>query len=107
MEGYDFSHYRLESRKAAPNEPDSTFIENVVPTGHPNSINKPYRGLVTKDGWKYASFAGHPWLLHNLNEDPFELVNLAHNSRYAAEHKKLAARLRQWVADTGDDFPVA
>jgi arylsulfatase A-like enzyme len=107
MEGYDYSHYRLDSRQAAANEPDSAFIQNVIPTGHAHSINKPYRGIVTRDGWKYVSFEGMPWLLFNLNEDPCELVNLAHNNRFATEQKKLSARLRQWIADTGDSFQAA
>ncbi|MEZ5354095.1 MAG: sulfatase [Bryobacteraceae bacterium] len=107
MEGYDYSHLRLTQRKAAGPAPDSAFLQNVVPTGHAHSINKPYRGIVTRDGWKYVSFAGMPWLLYNLNEDPYEQANLAHNNRYRAERRKLAARLRQWVADTGDRFEVA
>jgi hypothetical protein len=33
-------------------------------------------------------------------------VNLAHDNRFRAERRKLIARLRQWVADTGDKFAV-
>jgi arylsulfatase A-like enzyme len=62
--------------------------------------------VITKDGWKYCSFEGQSWLLFNLNEDPYEQVNLAHNNRYRAERKKLADRMRQWAADTGDKFTV-
>jgi hypothetical protein len=78
----------------------------VVPTGHADSINKPYRGIVTRDGWKYVCFDGISWLMFNLNEDPFELMNLAHNSRYRKERAKLVDRLKQWVNDTGDTFNV-
>jgi hypothetical protein len=45
--------------------------------------------------------------MFNLNDDPYEQVNLAHNSRYRAERKKLIGRVRQWVADTGDKFNLA
>lgn len=106
MEGSDYSHYRLRSRPE-PSEPDSAYLQCVVPTGHGNSINKPYRGLVTRDGWKYVCFENTSWLLFNLNEDPYEQMNLAHNNRYRAERKKLIERLKQWVADTGDKFAVA
>lgn len=106
MEGYDYSHYRLTARKAAPNEPDSAYLQLVIPTGHGDSINTPYRGIVTKDGWKLACFENRPWVMFNLNEDPYEQANLAHNNRYAAERKRLLARLRQWVADTGDRFAL-
>jgi arylsulfatase A-like enzyme len=104
MEGYDYSSKRLASRPAAPNEPDSAYLQNVIPTGHGDSINTPYRGIVTRDGWKYVAFSNHSWLLFNLEEDPYEQANLAQNNRYRAERKKLIERLRQWIADTGDDF---
>ena len=105
MEGTDLSHHRL-GRPAAGPEPDSAYLQNVIPTGHPNSINTPYRGLVTRDGWKYSCFENRSWLLFNLNDDPYEEANQAQNNRYRAERKELIARLRQWVADTGDKFEI-
>lgn len=105
MEGTDYSFYRLaESRRES--EPDSAFLEEVVPSGHPDSINKPWRGLVTRDGWKYCCFENTSWLMFNLNEDPYEQVNMAHNNRFRAERQKLIARLKQLISDTGDKFPV-
>jgi arylsulfatase A-like enzyme len=106
MEGYDYSPARLSSRQAAPNEPDSAYLQNVIPTGHADSINTPYRGVVTRDGWKYVAFESRSWLMFNLNEDPYEQMNVAHNNRYRAERLKLISRLKQWVADTGDKFTV-
>jgi len=105
MEGADLSHHRI-AKEAAQAEPDSAFLQNVVPTGHADSINRPYRGVVTKDGLKYVTFEGAPWVLFNLNEDPFEQANLAHNNRYRVERRKLSERLRQWIADTGDQFAI-
>jgi len=78
----------------------------VVPPGHPDSINTPYRGLVTKDGWKYVCFENTSWLMFNLNEDPYEEANLAQNNQFRAQRKKLINRLKQWVADTGDTFQI-
>jgi arylsulfatase A-like enzyme len=107
MEGSDLSAFRLRKPgAAAPPLPDSAYLQTVVPTGHGNSVNKPYRGIVTRDGWKYACFDGISWMMFNLNEDPYEQANLAHNNLYRAERKKLIARLRQWVADTGDKFNI-
>ncbi|HEY3936842.1 MAG TPA: sulfatase [Bryobacteraceae bacterium] len=105
MRGADLSHHRIDkpARKA---DPDSAYLENVIPTGHPDSINTPYRGLVTKDGWKYTCFENRSWLMFNLNEDPYEEADLAQNNRFRAERKKLIARLKQWVADTGDTFAI-
>ena len=106
MRGTDYSQYRVKRARGAATEPDSAYLQSVVPTGHGDSVDKPWRGVVTKDGWKYVCFEGISWLMFHLAEDPFEQVNLAHNSKYRAERARLAARLRQWVADTGDQFPV-
>ncbi|HYO81617.1 MAG TPA: sulfatase [Bryobacteraceae bacterium] len=105
MEGTDYSHYRI-GRQAKTTEPDSAYLQNVIPTGHNDSTDKPYRGLVTRDGWKYVCFEGTSWLLFHLNEDRYEQANLAHNPKYRAERARLLKRLRQWVADTGDKFAL-
>ena len=105
MPGCDYSWRRIPARPR-PSEADSAYLQNVIPTGHHNSINKPYRGIVTRDGWKYTCFDGVSWLMFNLNEDPYELVNLADNSRYRSERKRLIDRLKQWVADTDDKFNI-
>ena len=105
MRGADYSGLRLLERPASP-EPDSVYLQNVIPTGHADSIDRAWRGLVSTEGWKYVALEGQPWLLFNLNEDPYELVNLAYNTRYAAERKRLNERLAQWAADTGDQFEL-
>jgi arylsulfatase A-like enzyme len=105
MVGADLSHHRLQKPAAGP-EPDSAYLQNIIPTGHPDSINTPYRGLVTRDGWKYVCFENRSWLLFNLNEDPYEEANLAQNNKYRAERQKAIRRLKQWVADTGDKFEI-
>jgi len=105
MEGFDYSSRRLAWRPAG-SEPDSAFLQSVIPTGHGNSVDRPWRGIVTTDGWKYVCFENVPWLMFNLNDDPYEWVNLAHNSQYREHRKRLNDRLRQWIADTGDCFAV-
>jgi arylsulfatase A-like enzyme len=105
MEGTDYSHYRLLKNPRS-NEPDSAFIQSVVPSGHPNSVNLPWRGVVTRDGWKYVCTPGQSWMMFNLSEDPYEEVNLALNNQFRAERKKLITRLKQWINDTKDEFNV-
>ena len=105
MRGADLSGLRMYDRPA-PQEPDSAFIQSVIPTGHGDSIDRPWRGVVTADGWKYVVLEGQPWLLFNLNEDPFELANHAFNTRYRQERKRLNDRLAQWIVDTGDSFKL-
>jgi arylsulfatase A-like enzyme len=105
MEGKDLSHHRINKPPSGA-EYDSAYLQNVVPTGHPDSINTVYRGLVTRDGWKYVCFENRSWLLFNLNEDPLEEANQAQNNKYRAERKKMISRLKQWVADTDDRFTI-
>ena len=105
MRGHDYSGLRLPSRPQL-ESPDSAFIQSVIPTGHGDSVDRPWRAVVTRDGWKYVVFEGQPWLMFNLNEDPYELVNLAHNTKFRAERKRLQDRLAKWIADTGDMFTL-
>jgi len=103
MQGSDLSGFRLPG-KDTPSAPDSAYLQCVIPTGHHDSIDRAWRGLVTDDGWKYVALEGQPWLMFNLNEDPYELANLAHNTRYATQRKRLNDRLIQWISDTNDNF---
>jgi arylsulfatase A-like enzyme len=105
MEGTDYSSIRLRGQMKSP-APDSAYLQSVIPTGHHESVDRPWRGIVTRDGWKYVCFEGMPWLLFNLNDDPYEQINMAHNSKYASERKKLNDRLAQWIHDTDDQFSL-
>lgn len=104
MEGTDYSGCRLASRPMPKEIPDSAFIQSVIPTMHGNSIDRPWRGIVTLDGWKYVCMPGVPWMLFNLNEDPYEFMNIAHNTAHRVIRRKLNDRLARWVAETGDEF---
>ncbi|MBI4979078.1 MAG: sulfatase [Spirochaetes bacterium] len=105
MCGHDYSYLRVRDGKPH-QEPVSAYIQSVIPTGHGDSIDKPWRGVVTRDGWKYAAFEGISWLMFNLNEDPYELTNLAHNQRFAAKRKELIGMTRDWIGKTGDTFTL-
>ena len=105
MRGHDFSCHWDENRPQVA-DPDSAFIQIVVPTRHPDSVDRPWRAIVTDDGWKYAVLEGQPWLMFNLNEDPYELVNLAHNTVFAAKRRQLQDRLERWIEETGDSFEL-
>lgn len=103
MQGTDYSGYRLRN-KTVQNEPDSAYLQLVVPTRHPDSVDRPWRGVITRDGWKYVVLEGQPMMLYNLNEDPYEFVNMAYNPVFAAQRRRLQDRLAGWINDTGDQF---
>jgi arylsulfatase A-like enzyme len=105
MQGHDYSALRLPERPH--NEPpDSAFLQSIIPTGHGDSVDRPWRGIVTLDGWKYVVLEGQPWLMFNLNKDPYELANLAHNTAYGVRRRSLQERLAAWIHDTGDRFQL-
>ncbi len=105
MQGRDFSGVRVPGR-ALPADADSALLQCVVPTGHPDSVDRPWRGVVTREGWKYVVLENQPWLMFNLADDPYEQSNHAHNARFAAERKRLQALLAGWLEKTGDAFPL-
>lgn len=105
MQGRDYSGL-LRSDRPAPDLADSAYLQCVIPTGHGNSVDRPWRGIVTLDGWKYVCLEQQPWLMFDLNSDPYELANLAHNTRYRVQRSRLHQRLRQWIADTADTFAL-
>lgn len=101
--GTDYSAERLPGR-AAPAYPDSAYLQIIGPTAFRFSVDRPWRGVVTRDGWKYVVLEGQPWMLFNLNEDPYELVNLAHTRGSADRRRQLHAELAAWIERTGDSF---
>ena len=105
MQGTDYSGHRLRG-KVVENAPESAYLQSVIPTGHGDSVDRPWRGVLTTDGWKYVVLEGQPWLMFNLNEDPYEQVNLAFNSRFKAERERLQRLLTDWIERTGDSFDL-
>lgn len=105
MAGTDYSHYRIPNKASAP-EPDSAFLQWRLASGTSSSYNTPWRGIVTTDGWKYACVENASYLMFNLQEDPYELANLAFDNGYRPIRKRLIERLKQWIDDTGDKFAL-
>ena len=125
MVGYDYSAQCLST--AAPEhagppqrdaEPHSAYLQQIpprpfavgedgtAPGNFLDCVNTPWRGVVTRDGWKYACTPGGDWLLFNLAEDPFEQANQVFNERYRAQKERCHALLAEWIATTGDHFPL-
>ncbi|MCL5271259.1 MAG: sulfatase, partial [bacterium] len=113
MRGHDYAAQIDPSlaetgRGSGETAPDSAFLQLVEPGfryGFAPDRERPWRGVVTADGWKYAVLEGQPWVMFNLNEDPYELANLALDRRFVAQRQRLQDRLRAWMEATGDgDF---
>ena len=93
-------------RKRAGKCSDSAYIQSVVPTGHGCSVDRPWRGVVSADGWKYVVLENQPFMLFNRNEDPLELANHAFDPAYSKERRRLQYRLETWITETDDSFQL-
>jgi arylsulfatase A-like enzyme len=113
MVGHDYSdHCRHEhdplfrKKPDVDAEPDSAYLQQLVRKFHPHSVNKEWRGVAMRDGWKYVCTPGNDWLLHNTRDDPYELANLAHDTSFAAQRARCHERLTRWIEETGDTFEL-
>ncbi|MCC6345329.1 MAG: sulfatase [Bryobacterales bacterium] len=82
MEGFNFARHIRDGDKTG--LPESTPL--MIYTKTERNEWDCWRGLRTKR-YKYARFQDRPWVLHDLEKDPFELRNLIDS----AEHRKLMA----------------
>lgn len=103
MDGTDYSSVAIDSAVPVPVRPDSAYLGIPVPTGHGETIDRPWRGVVTAQGWKYVCLSGEPWLMFDLHEDPYELANHAHDPGYHRRRDELNEQLQWWIRTTGDD----
>lgn len=107
LPGFDYSRAILNSSPVPlPGEPDSVYLQHTVRKQLEDGLDRAWRGVVTRDGWKYVCIPQAPFCMFNLNEDPYEMANLAFNTRFRTERARLHERLRQWIADTGDQFDM-
>ncbi|MBB6441128.1 sulfatase family protein [Phycisphaera mikurensis] len=108
MPGFDFSAAARPGglARAEGTPPDAALLQYIRPTGHGPANDLPWRGIVTADGWKYASFAGAPYLMFDLDEDPLEMCNLAHHAHAAPKRRELHGRLKALLEEVGDGFAL-
>lgn len=86
-------------------EPDSAFMQHIYRKRF-DCLNRPWRGIRTKDGWKYVILEGQPIMLFDLNEDPYEMTNLIYLDTYNEKREEMHHRLAAWLKKTEDHFPM-
>ncbi|MDE0593380.1 MAG: sulfatase-like hydrolase/transferase [Dehalococcoidia bacterium] len=69
-------------------------------------VSIPWRGVVTGDRWKLNLSPGDQCELYDLNTDRAELNNLFNKPEHIDRIRKMAARIRIWQDETGDDMPL-
>lgn len=113
MKGYDYSAYCIRhdapEYKGSPNrdqEPDSAYLQQIPRKMHPHSVNRAWRGVVMRDGWKYVCTPGNDWLLFNTREDPYEQANHVYDTVFQEQKERCQERLARWIEETGDTFEL-
>ena len=76
--------------------------EDIFATYHGNQFGLYSQRMVRDRRWKYVWNATAEDELYDLASDPAELCNLAPDSRYADELRRLRPRLVAWMEETGD-----
>ncbi|MCL2831771.1 MAG: sulfatase [Treponema sp.] len=112
MVGHDYSNLcilpkRQEYKEHSKNsEPDSAYLQQIPRKFHRHSVNRPWRGVLMRDGWKYVCMPGNDWLLFDTFSDPYELANLCFDNVFNKKREECHARLSKWITDTGDEFAM-
>jgi arylsulfatase A-like enzyme len=74
----------------------------------------PYQGDGTERAWRgvrterfmYARWESGPWLLYDLQQDPYELHNLVNAAAHAGDLQELDKQLLDWMARVGDSWTL-
>lgn len=111
MQGYDYSEVCLKENdkcfhSSETEPPTSAFLQQIVRKNHKHTINKQWRAVVTKDGWKYVCLPNFDALMFNLNDDPYEMANLCYDCIYQEKKEELHELLAKYIKDTDDDFEL-
>ena len=52
----------------------------------------------------YARFESKPWVLYDIEKDPFEITNLVDDPASKSLLKEMDGKLMQWMSRTGDSW---
>jgi arylsulfatase A-like enzyme len=99
MQGHDLADVVLGKSDKGP---DAVFFQIFVPFAGDGTPH-PWRGVRTAR-YMYARTEAKPWLLYDLDTDPYELHNLASEKTSAPVRRELDARLTKAMRDSGDSW---
>lgn len=107
MYGTDYSNHVLGKKCNEKEEPDAVLLQHIYPKNF-ECLDRPWRGIVTKDGWKYVVIKDQPIMLFNLKEDPYELNNMVYlaSPEVKIKKKELSIKLQSMLNNVGDSFIV-
>jgi arylsulfatase A-like enzyme len=101
MQGTDLSPVVLGRSEEGPS---SAFFQIFGPCSD-NALAHAWRGVRTAQHM-YARTESGPWLLYDLEKDPYEMDNLANSSRSASIRDSMENLLKEWMRKTGDSWSL-
>ena len=99
MQGTDLSPVLLGKTNEGP---QSVFFQIFGPF-EAGGVKAGWRGVRT-ERYMYARYQSEPWVLFDLEKDPYELKNLAKDSAAIAVRKEMEKKLTAWMKETGDSW---
>jgi len=99
MQGRDLSPVLLDKTNEGP---PSVFFQIFGPF-EAGGVKAGWRGVRTAR-YMYARYQSEPWVLFDLEKDPYELKNLAKDSAAMAFRKEMEKKLTAWMKETGDSW---
>ena len=99
MQGSDLSPVILGKKEKGPK---AVYFEILGPYKK-QDLPAGWRGLRTKE-YMYAKYESKPWVLYDVNEDPYELNNLLGNMQYKGIEEKMSDTLEHWMKHTEDSW---
>ena len=84
--------------------PDAVYFQIFGPY-HAGGVPDAWRGIRT-ERYMYARFQKGPWLLYDLERDPYEMKNLVGDSSVTAVMNELDKQLLAWMRRTGDSWSL-
>lgn len=101
MQGTNLSRVALgETEKG----PDSAFFQILGPF-YAGGVLRAWRGVRTHR-YMYARWESGPWVLYDLEKDPYELNNLANDPPTVSVRKEMNEKLEEWMRRTGDSWSL-
>ena len=100
MPGFDFAGY-LQGRSSRAPE----FAHLMIHTRTEDNQFEPWRGLRSRR-YKYARNEKGPWLLYDLERDPFEMTNLVEEAAHRGLVKRLDGEVARQMRRMGDRWDV-
>lgn len=71
-----------------------------------STMRRPWRSIISADGWKLNLADGDQCELYDLNSDPYEQANQFDDSAQADRVRDLSQRIAAWQGQTNDTAPL-